>query len=101
SRKERTLNQRRGLTPVRALREAGVNVAFSSNNIRNAFTPFGAADPLQIGLLLAHTAQLGSPDDQAFVLNMCTHAAAAVMGLDGDYGIAVGRQADLLIVDAP
>jgi cytosine deaminase len=100
ARKERTLNRRRGLTPVQALREAGVNVAFSSNNIRNAFTPFGTADPLQIGLLLAHAAQLGSPDDQAFVLHMCTHAAARVMGISDDYGIGVGKQADLVIVDA-
>jgi len=98
-RKEPTLNRRRALTPVKTLRAAGVNVAFASNNIRNAFTPFGAADPLQMGLLLAHAAQLGSPDDQAFVMHMCTHGAAAVMGIGGDYGIAVGRQADLLIVD--
>jgi cytosine deaminase len=99
-RKELTLNRRRGLTPIRALREAGVNVAFSSNNIRNAFTPFGTADPLQIGLMLAHAAQFGSPDDQAFVLHMCTHAAAGAMGIAGDYGIAVGKQADLVVVDA-
>jgi cytosine deaminase len=98
-RKEPTLNPRRTLTPVRALREAGVNVAFASNNIRNAFTPFGTADPLQIGLLLAHAAQLGSPDDQASVVHMCTYGAAAAMGIASDYGIAVGKQADLLIVD--
>jgi cytosine/creatinine deaminase len=98
-RKEPTLNARRSLTPVRALRDAGVTVAFASNNIRNAFTPFGAADPLQIGLLLAHAAQLGSPDDQASVVHMCTYAAAAAMGIAADYGIAVGKQADLLIVD--
>ncbi|WP_245178105.1 amidohydrolase family protein [Cupriavidus sp. AcVe19-1a] len=42
-------NQRRGLTPVKALHHGGVNVAYSSNNIRNAFTPFGKADMLQIG----------------------------------------------------
>ena len=98
-RKEVTLNRRRTLTPVQALRRAGVNVAFASNNIRNAFTPFGSADPLQMGLLLAHAAQLGSPDDQAFVLDMCTQNAAGVMGLDKDYGIAVGKRADLLILD--
>jgi cytosine deaminase len=98
-RHERTLNPRRGLTPVRALRDGGVNVAFSSNNIRNAFTPFGAADPLQIGSLLAHTAHFGSPDDQASVLGMCTHAAARAMGLAGDYGIEMGKQADLVILD--
>jgi cytosine deaminase len=98
-RKEPGRNRRRALTPIQALRDAGVNVTFSSNNIRNAFTPFGNADPLQIGLLLAHVAQLGSPADQAFVLHMCTHAAAAAMGIAADYGIAVGRCADLVIVD--
>lgn len=98
-RKESARNRRRALTPIQALRDAGVNVTFSSNNIRNAFTPFGNADPLQIGLLLAHAAQLGSPDDQAFVLHMCTYAAAAAMGITADYGIAVGRLADLVIVD--
>ena len=30
---------------------------------------------------------------------MCTQNAASVMGLDHDYGIAVGKQADLLILD--
>ena len=87
------------MTPIRALREAGVNVAYSSNNIRNAFTPFGTADPLQIGWLLAHVAQFGSPDDRNYVLEMCTHAAARVLGITDRYGVAIGKQADLVILD--
>lgn len=92
-------NPRRGLTPVRALRDAGVNVAFSSNNIRNAFTPFGKADPLQIGNLLAHLAQFGTPEHQAYVLQMATHDAAKAMGIADRYGIEVGKQADLVVLD--
>lgn len=92
-------NQRRGLTPVRRLRDANVNVTYSSNNIRNAFTPFGKADPLLIGNFLAHLAQFGTPDNQAFVLSMGTYGAARAMGIEQDYGIAVGRQADLVILD--
>lgn len=92
---------RRGLTPVLALRNAGVNVAYSSNNIRNAFTPFGKVDPLQIGNMLAHIAQLGSPDDQAYVLQMATANAARAMGIADRYGIEVGKQADLVILDTP
>lgn len=91
--------QRRGLTPVRLLRDAGVNVAFSSNNIRNAFTPFGKADPLLIGNLLGHTAQMGTPLQQAAVLDMATYDAARAMGLADCYGMAVGRQADLVVFD--
>ncbi len=90
---------RRGLTPVRALHAAHVNVAYSSNNIRNAFTPFGKADPLQIGNLLAHLVQFGTPEHQADILRMGTHNAAQAIGLDRDYGIAVGKNADLVILD--
>lgn len=93
-------NQRRGLTPVHRLRDAGVNVTFSSNNIRNAFTPFGKADMLQIGNLLAHTAQYGTSHSQAQILRMATYDAARSIGLD-DYGLAVGRQADLVVLDSP
>lgn len=92
-------SQRRGLTPVHLLRDSGVNVAFSSNNVRNAFTPFGKADPLLIGYLLAHTAQFGTPHSQAEVLRMATHDAARSIGIGDSYGIAEGRKADLVVFD--
>jgi cytosine deaminase len=92
-------NQRRGLTPVKVLYNAGVNVAYSSNNIRNAFTPFGKADMLVIGNMLAHVIQFGTPEHQAAVLDMGTKNAARAIGMKSDYGIAVGKQADLVILD--
>jgi cytosine/creatinine deaminase len=93
-------NQRRGVTPVHLLRDAGVNVTFSSNNVRNAFTPFGKADMLQIGNLLAHVAQFGTPHSQAEILRMATYDAARSIGLE-DYGLAEGRRADLVVCDSP
>src|SRR4051795_1661887 len=92
-------NQRRGLTPVHRLRDAGVNVTFSSNNVRNAFTPFGKADMLQIGNLLAHAAQFGTPHSQAEVLRMATYDAARSIGIADSYGLAVGKAADLVVFD--
>ncbi|WER50607.1 amidohydrolase family protein [Cupriavidus sp. WKF15] len=92
-------SQRRGLTPVKALHSAGVNVAYSSNNVRNAFTPFGTADMLQIGNMLAHVAQFGVPEHQLAVLDMGTYNAARAIGLDEQYGLAVGKDADLVILD--
>ncbi|GLS45984.1 cytosine deaminase [Methylobacterium brachythecii] len=90
---------RRGLTPVRALHTAGVNVAYSSNNIRNAFTPFGKADPLQIGNLLAHLIQFGTPEHQAEILKMGTVNAARAVGISEAYGLVVGKRADIVILD--
>ncbi len=86
------------LAPIRALRAAGVNVAYSSNNIRNAFTPFGNADPLVVGNLLAHVAQFGTLEEQAYVIEMATHNAARVMERTR-YGLAVGNVADMLLLD--
>jgi len=94
-----TKNRRRALTPVRALHEGGVNVAYSSNNIRNAFTPFGKADMLVIGSMLAHAISYGTPAHQAAILEMGTTNAARSIGIGSDYGIAVGKQADLVILD--
>lgn len=34
-------NVRRAVTPIRKLRDGGVNVCIATNNIRNAFTPYG------------------------------------------------------------
>lgn len=92
-------NQRRGLAPVRALHQGGVNVAYSSNNVRNAFTPFGKADMLQIGNMLAHLVQFGTPDHQAAILDMGTRNAARAIGLGRDYGIRTGCTADIVILD--
>lgn len=90
---------RRELTPVRLLLEAGANVCFGSNNIRNAFTPFGTGDPLDIGLLLAQTAHLGTEADVLTVLGMCTtRASEALRGRKVD--IKEGMPADLTLVRA-
>lgn len=94
-----THNVRRGLTPIRALRAAGVNVCLASNNIRNAFTPYGNGDLFQIGMLGIAGGHLGGADDLPHVLDMITSYPARALGYD-DYGIAVGRPADLVLVDS-
>jgi cytosine deaminase len=90
---------RRTLAPIRALREAGVNVALASNNVRNAFTPFGNADPLEIGLLLVAAGHLASRSDVEAVFDMATTNAARAIGLT-EYGVAVGNRANLTLLDA-
>ena len=92
-------NVRRALAPVAALRRAGVNVAYASNNVRNAFTPFGNADPLQNGLLLMVGGHLASHADVEAVFEMATTNAARAIGLS-DYGLAVGDRANLVLLDA-
>ncbi|WP_280463943.1 amidohydrolase family protein [Nocardia carnea] len=93
-----TANIRRGIAPVRELWAAGVRTAVSSNNIRNAFTPYGNADLLDIGLFLAQTSHLAGPGDLTRVLGMATYEAAAVIGIADRYGLRVGADADLVVL---
>ncbi len=90
-------NVRRTLTPVRALRDGGVNVCLATNNICNAFTPYGNGDLLQIAALALPACHLGGADDQASVLPMLTTNPAKALRLPS-YGIEVGKDADLVLL---
>ena len=93
-----TFNVRRTLTPVRALKKAGVNVCLASNNIRNAFTPFGNGDLFLIAMLAIPSAHLGGADDLPGVLPMITTNSAKALGLK-NYGLKAGDKADMVLID--
>lgn len=93
-----THNIRRSLAPVRNLRDGGVNVCLATNNIRNAFTPYGTGDLLNIAQLALPACHLGGADDQATVLSMLTTNPAKALGLK-NYGLAIGKDADLVLLD--
>lgn len=89
---------RRGLTPVKLLLEEGVNVVIGTNNIQNPFTPFGTGDPLDVALLLAHAAQMGTLKDAETLVDMTTVHAAKALGIPA-HGIKLGSQADLVLFE--
>jgi cytosine deaminase len=78
----------RGLTLVRELVGAGVEVRFGSDNVRDVFYPYGDADPLESAFL----ASLGAHVEDADVLLGGITA--------GRTRIDVGDPADLVLVDA-
>lgn len=91
-------NVRRAVTPIRKLRDAGVNVCIATNNIRNAFTPYGNGDIFQTAMIAIPVAHLGGADDLPTVLPMITENPARALKLDG-YGIGEGNKANLVILD--
>lgn len=93
-----TYNVRRAVTPVRKLRDGGVNMCIATNNIRNAFTPYGTGDIIQTAMLAIPVAHLGGADDLPTVLPMITSNPAKALGLN-DYGIAIGHAADMVLLD--
>lgn len=91
---------RRGITRVKELLAAGVNVTFGQDCVDDAFYPFGRADMLEVALITAHAAQLTTPAEIETVFKMMTTNAARTLGVLDDYGIAVGKRADIVILDA-
>ena len=89
---------RRGITRVKELLEAGVNVSFGQDCIKDTFYPFGSADMLQVALVTAHAAQMSLPEEIEKVYDMITYDAAKILGLK-DYGINEGDIGDLVVLD--
>jgi len=90
---------RRGLTRVKQLLAAGVNVTFASNNVRDAYRPLGNFDLLEEGLVLAYGAHMDSVSELETLMQMCTENAARALDLAG-YGINVGDKADMVVLNA-
>jgi cytosine deaminase len=92
--------RRRGITRVKELLRAGVNVAYGQDCLKDTFYPtFGQADPLEVGLITAHAAQMSLPEEIETLFDMATIHAARVLRLK-KYGIAEGHPADLNIIAA-
>lgn len=89
----------RGITRIGELREAGINVSISTNNIVNPFTPYGHPDLLRQALVTAMSAHLGNLDQLAWLPELITTNPARALRLDG-YGVAEGCRADLVVLDA-
>jgi cytosine deaminase len=92
-------NSTRGVVPAHKLIPQGVNCALSSNNVLNPFTPFGDCSLMRMANLYANIAQVGKRTDMRACFDMITRRPAQLMRLK-DYGVAIGKTADLVVLDA-
>ena len=90
----------RGVTAAHKLLAGGVNCSLSTNNVLNPFTPFGDVSLVRAANLYANIAQVGKRDDIVACFDMVTSRSAKLLRLN-DYGIAEGKSADLVVLDAP
>jgi cytosine/creatinine deaminase len=89
----------RGVAPAHRLLGQGVTCSLATNNVLNPFTPFGDCSLMRMANLYANVAQIGRPADLQACLDMITTLPARLMNA-ADYGIKVGRPADLVVLDS-
>ncbi|MYW01767.1 cytosine deaminase [Streptomyces sp. SID3343] len=90
--------KRRGLTQVKEMAAAGVNVAFGHDDVMDPWFPLGTANPVQVAHAGILAAQLSGQDEIAEAFAMITERAARVLNLGDGYGVAIGRPANFLIL---
>ncbi|HMT13510.1 MAG TPA: amidohydrolase family protein [Aestuariivirga sp.] len=91
--------KRRGQTRVPEMIAQGIRVGFGQDCVLDPWYPLGTADMLDVAFMGLHVAQMTSPQQMRHCFDMVTTENAAIMGL-ADYGLAVGKSADLVVLDA-
>ncbi|WP_113910781.1 amidohydrolase family protein [Roseovarius dicentrarchi] len=94
-----TFPKRRGMTRVKEMQAHGITVGWGQDCVLDPWYSLGTADMLDVAFMGMHVAQMSSPDEMARCFDMVTQQNAAIMGLD-DYGLHVGANASLVILDA-
>ncbi|MCA1490681.1 amidohydrolase family protein [Ensifer sp. NBAIM29] len=94
-----TYPKRRGLTRVRELMEAGLNVSFGHDCVMDPWYSMGSADMLEVGHMAIHVAQMAGIEDRRKIFDALTVNSARTMGIEG-YGLDRGCNADLIILEA-
>ena len=94
-----TYPKRRGMTRVRELMDAGLNVSFGHDCVVDPWYSMGSGDMLEVGHMAIHVAQMAGIDDKKRIFDALTVNSAKTMGLEG-YGLEKGCKADLVILQA-
>ena len=91
--------KRRGMTRVRELMAAGLNVSFGHDCVMDPWYSMGSGDMLEVGHMAVHVAQMASIEEKTQIFNALTVNSAKTMGLAG-YGLDKGCTADLVVLQA-
>ena len=95
-----TYPKRRGVTRVKELTAAGINVAFGNDDLFDPWYPMGCGamrDTVYLGL---HVTQMMGREDILNSYRFVTANAARVLHLGDSYGLKAGNPASFVVMDA-
>ena len=91
--------KRRGITRVKELLEAGINVCFGHDDVFDPWYPLGTANMLQVLHMGLHVCQMMGYQQIDEGLKLITNNSARTFGVQ-EYGITEGNAANLIILPA-
>lgn len=94
-----TYPKRRGMTRVRELMDAGINVSFGHDCVMDPWYSMGSGDMLEVGSMAIHVAQMAGIEDKKRIFDALTVNSAKTLGLEG-YGLEKGCNGDIVILQA-
>jgi len=94
-----TFPKRRGVTRVKELTAAGINVAFGQDSISDPWYPLGTGNLLRVLDFGLHTTQMMGFAEISDSLEFVTSHGAKLLGIEDRYGIEAGKPANCVILD--
>src|SRR5690625_2645994 len=95
-----TYPKRRGLTRVKELLEADINVSFGHDDIFDPWYPLVTGNMLQVLNMGIHASQLMGYEQIKQSMDLNTTNSAKTMHIEDRYGIEVGKPANLIVLNA-
>ena len=95
-----TYPKRRGLTRVKEIQAAGMNICFGHDDIFDPWYPLGTGNMLQVLHMGIHAAQLMGKDEIINSIDLVTKNSAKTLHIEDKYGIEVGKDANFIILNA-
>ena len=95
-----TFPKRRGITRVKELTEAGVNVSLGQDSMQDPWYPLGNGNMMLILDYVLHLAQMMSFEEIDDALKFLTVNGATTLGLRDMYGLETGKPANFIVLDA-
>ena len=95
-----TYPKRRGLTRVKELLEADLNVCFGYDDIFDPWYPLGTGNMLQVLHMGIHVSQLMGYEQIINSIDLITENSAKTLNIQDQYGIKAGKPANFIILSA-
>ncbi len=91
--------KRRGMTRVKELMAAGVNVSFGHDCVMDPWYSLGSHDMLEVAAMALHVAQMTGQQEMPRMFDAVTVNGARTLGLER-YGLEAGCRADFVVLQA-